>query len=114
MRVKAESPQPPPWMFLRQLSLPSTSRGLKRSTASGFPSAFQSYTPNTHCIPSHSYGTIVLTEAGEIAVVYGHESQKWSLPKGHGQGSHETPHEAAIRETLEEVGLDLAGKKPVD
>ena len=79
----------------------------------GFPKAFQTYVPKSHCVPTQSYGAIVITEDGEVAVVHGKNSKKWSLPKGHGL-STETPLQAAVRELKEETGIDMRGVKPND
>ena len=73
-----------------------------------FPRAFRSYVPRTHCINSLVYGVILLNFLGEIAIVRGRKSGKWSLPKGHGR-LRETPIEASIREMREETGVDLTG-----
>jgi 8-oxo-dGTP pyrophosphatase MutT (NUDIX family) len=86
----------------------------KNKMPSGFPAAFSSYTPDSHCIRDHSYGSILLSPDGEIAIILGRHARVWSLPKGHGRGAAETPLAAAIRETKEEVGVDLSTKKFVD
>ena len=78
-----------------------------------FPKAFQTYVPKSHCVPTQSYGAIVITDDGEVAVVHGRNSKKWSLPKGHGH-STETPLQAAVRELKEETGIDMRGVKADD
>jgi len=78
-----------------------------------FPKAFQTYVPKSHCVATQSYGAILITEDGEVAVVHGKNSRKWSLPKGHGLTS-ETPLQAAVRELKEEAGVDMRGVKPDD
>jgi 8-oxo-dGTP pyrophosphatase MutT (NUDIX family) len=79
----------------------------------GFPRAFQSYIPRSHCIQSHVYGAILLTPDGETVVIRGRQSGKWSFPKGHGS-AYETPLVACVRELKEETGIDLKGIKPND
>jgi ADP-ribose pyrophosphatase YjhB (NUDIX family) len=76
-----------------------------------FPRAFQSYIPRTHCVNTHVYGAVLLTEARETVVVLGRHSGKWSFPKGHGV-SRELPLEACLRELKEETGIDMAGVLP--
>lgn len=76
-----------------------------------FPSAFKSYVPRSHCVTTHSYGVVLLSEDRMIGLVRGRLSRKWSLPKGHGRAT-EKPREAAIREAQEETGLDLSSMKP--
>ena len=79
----------------------------------GFPRAFQSYIPRSHCIQSHVYGAILLTPCGDTVVIRGRQSGKWSFPKGHGS-AQETPLEACVRELREETGIQLKGVKPDD
>lgn len=79
----------------------------------GFPRAFQSYIPRSHCIQSHVYGAILLTPEGETVVIRGRQSGKWSFPKGHGS-NYETPLEACVRELKEETGIDMRGMRPDD
>ena len=75
-----------------------------------FPRAFRSYVPRTHCIDTHVYGAIVLSQDGEVAVVKGRQSGKWSFPKGHGFGN-ESPLDACLRELREETGIELDNPK---
>ena len=77
----------------------------------GFPNAFQSYVPRTHCIDSQTYGAILISPDNEILVVKGRQSEKWGLPKGHGKNG-EKPLNAAIREVGEETGINLEGRRP--
>ena len=77
----------------------------------GFPRAFQTYIPRSHCISSHVYGAIVLTRDREVAVIRGRKTGKWSFPKGHGN-SHELPLDACIRELKEETGINMTGVIP--
>lgn len=79
----------------------------------GFPRAFQSYIPRTHCVDSHVYGAIVVTPDRETVVIRGRQSGKWSFPKGHGVTS-ELPLDACLRELKEETGINLKGVKPDD
>lgn len=79
----------------------------------GFPTAFQSYIPRSHCVSSHVYGVIIVTPERETVVIRGRQSGKWSFPKGHG-ASTENPLEASIRELREETGINLKGRKPDD
>lgn len=79
----------------------------------GFPRAFQTYIPRSHCIGSHVYGAIVLTRDSEVAVIRGRKSGKWSFPKGHGN-PQESPLAASIRELKEETGINMEGVTPDD
>jgi 8-oxo-dGTP pyrophosphatase MutT (NUDIX family) len=79
----------------------------------GFPKAFKSYVPRTHCVDSLVYGIVLLNLFNEVAVVRGRKSMKWSFPKGHGS-TKETPLEASIRELKEETGVDMKGVTPDD
>ena len=77
----------------------------------GFPRAFQSYIPRSHCVDSHVYGAVLITPMRETVVIRGRQSGKWSFPKGHGN-TNELPLEACIRELKEETGIDLKGVRP--
>jgi len=77
----------------------------------GFPRAFQTYIPRSHCVSSHVYGAILVTRDREVAVIRGRATGKWSFPKGHGN-SHELPLEACIRELKEETGINMIGVTP--
>ena len=79
----------------------------------GFPRAFQSYIPRSHCVGSHVYGAILVSPDRETVVIRGRQSGKWSFPKGHGH-STELPLEACVRELKEETGINLKGSKPDD
>lgn len=67
------------------------------------PSAFQSYKPRHMKV----YGTIIINNLGEVLLVRGRLSQKWSFPKGHCK-LRETDLECAQRELFEETGLVLS------
>ena len=67
---------------------------------SKMPQAFQSYKPRHMKV----YGTILINNLGEVLLVRGRLSKKWSFPKGHCKNS-ETDIECAKRELLEETGL---------
>lgn len=106
-----------PWFSTRSMVFLSKMMPANQlKMGSGFPAAFSSYTPDSHCLRDHSYGSILLSSCGggEIAVILGRHARVWSLPKGHGRGAAETPLAAAIRETQEEVGVDLSTKKFID
>ena len=79
----------------------------------GFPRAFQSYIPRSHCVGSHVYGAVLITPMRETVVIRGRQSGKWSFPKGHGT-SNELPLEACLRELKEETGINLKGVVPND
>lgn len=78
-----------------------------------FPNAFQSYVPRSHCVNTHVYGAVLISEDHETVVIRGRQSGKWSFPKGHGNVS-ELPLQACVRELREETGIDLKGVKPDD
>lgn len=69
---------------------------------SSMPQAFQSYKPRHMKV----YGTIVINNFGEILLVHGRLSKKWSFPKGHCK-DRETDLSCALRELHEETGLTL-------
>ena len=52
-----------------------------------------------------------MSPANRVLLVKGRRSGKWSFPKGHKNGS-ETYMACALRETIEETGIDLTGMKP--
>jgi 8-oxo-dGTP pyrophosphatase MutT (NUDIX family) len=58
------------------------------------------------------YGCILINNFGEVLLVKGRLSKKWSFPKGHKQGG-ESYLDCAVRETLEETGVDLRSEVPV-
>jgi 8-oxo-dGTP pyrophosphatase MutT (NUDIX family) len=66
------------------------------------PSAFQSYKPRHMKV----YGCIIINNVGEVLLVRGRISKKWSFPKGHCK-TRETDLECAKRELFEETGLTL-------
>ena len=69
------------------------------------PSAFQSYKPRHMKV----YGCIIVNNEGEVLLVHGRLSKKWSFPKGHCKRG-ETDLETAERELREETGLELKEK----
>ncbi len=54
-----------------------------------------------------SCGVVVLNETGELLLCHVTGQRHWDLPKG-GINAGESPCEAALRETSEETGLQLA------
>jgi len=50
------------------------------------------------------FGTICINNSGEVLLVRGRRSQKWSFPKGHCKAD-ETDIQCALRELKEETGL---------
>ncbi len=65
------------------------------------PSCFQSYKP-THM---KVYGAICINKKGEILLVRGKKTGKWSIPKGH-KKSYESALECSARELKEETNVD--------
>lgn len=59
--------------------------------------------------PKHlsSAGILLENEAGELLVVKANYKEYWTVPGGIIE-AHETPRQAAVRETAEEVGLQLS------
>jgi len=54
------------------------------------------------------FGSICVNDNGEVLLVHGRRSQKWSFPKGHCK-TGETDLQCAQRELKEETGLVLEG-----
>ncbi len=54
-----------------------------------------------------SCGILILSEQQELLLCHVTGQDHWDLPKG-GAHAHESPLQAALRETREETGLDLA------
>jgi mRNA-decapping enzyme subunit 2 len=52
------------------------------------------------------FGAICVNSCGEVLLVRGRRSGKWSFPKGHCQGD-ENDLECALRELKEETGVDI-------
>jgi len=75
---------------------------LWKQSVSNMPTAFKSYTPRHMKV----YGTILINNFGEVLLVRGRVSKKWSFPKGHCK-SGESDLQCATRELLEETGLSL-------
>lgn len=72
---------------------------------STMPMAFQSYKPRFMKV----FGAICVNEKGEVLLVHGRQSKKWSFPKGHCHDG-ETDLQCALRELREETGIQLEGK----
>lgn len=66
------------------------------------PAAFQSYKPRIMQV----FGAICLDSQGNVLLVKGRKSQKWSFPKGHCKKG-EKDIECARRELLEETGIQV-------
>ncbi len=56
--------------------------------------------------PLKVYGSICVNGRGEVLLVHGHKSKKWSFPKGHIEKTDEDGLACARRELKEETGLD--------
>jgi len=76
------------------------------SSMSSMPPAFQTYKPRFMKV----FGAICVNTFGEVLLVRGKRSGKWSFPKGHCKG-FENDLECALRELKEETGLDLCEAK---
>lgn len=57
-------------------------------------------------------GAIIMDKDENVLLIQQAKNRSWSLPKG-SLKEGETKYEAAIRETLEETGLDLSHEKPI-
>jgi len=64
------------------------------------PLAFHSYKPRNKRV----FGCICLDGKGNVLLVKGRQSKKWSFPKGHCEGK-ESDLDCARRELLEETGI---------
>jgi 8-oxo-dGTP pyrophosphatase MutT (NUDIX family) len=73
-----------------------------------FPAPFQCYKPGHHKV----YGSVLMSTTNRLLLVKGRRTGKWSFPKGHKLRS-EGYLECAMRETAEETGLDLRGRRPI-
>ena len=60
-----------------------------------------------------SCGIVILTVQRELLLCHVTGQDHWDLPKG-GMHADESPRQAALRETREETGLDLAGDVLLD
>lgn len=57
-------------------------------------------------VPMTVYGAICLDSFGNVLLVKGRRSNKWSFPKGHSE-CDEPPVDCALRELFEETGVRL-------
>jgi len=73
---------------------------MRTNATNVMPQAFQSYKPRHMQV----YGSILINNLGEVLLVFGRLSKKWSFPKGHCKPK-ETDIECAKRELVEETGL---------
>ena len=76
-----------------------------KTNMSRMPHAFQSYKPRFMKV----FGAICVNSKGEVLLVHGRKSKKWSFAKGHCHDG-ETDLQCALRELNEETGLELEGK----
>lgn len=60
-------------------------------------------------VPMTVYGAICLDSFGNVLLVKGRRSQKWSFPKGH-SNCGELPEECAKRELYEETGVRVSSE----
>lgn len=67
--------------------------------------AFRHYKPRSRKV----FGVVAISPFKRILLVKGRCSGKWSFPKGH-LNSNETGKECALRECLEETGINMVGK----
>ena len=72
----------------------------KMSAVSTMPAAFNSYKPRHMKV----YGAICVDSNGNVLLVRGRRSQKWSFPKGHCK-FNESDIDCARRELKEETGI---------
>jgi len=56
------------------------------------------------------FGVICVNNCGNVLLVRGRKSRKWSFPKGHCK-QDENDLECALRELREETGLDITNQK---
>jgi ADP-ribose pyrophosphatase YjhB (NUDIX family) len=85
--------------------MPFNFEQMSSATPSGMPAAFNSYKPRHMKV----YGAICVDSNGNVLLVRGRRSQKWSFPKGHCKHT-ETDLECARRELKEETGIDAPAK----
>src|SRR5438067_9191807 len=64
-------------------------------------------------MPRKSCGVVLLNDAGEVFLAHATGTTHWDIPKG-GPEDGETPLDTALRETKEEIGIDLEGQQLLD
>lgn len=87
--------------------LTAMSEAVDQPPAVVFPAPFHCYKPATHKV----FGAVCMTTDNRVLVVKGRRSGKWSFPKGH-KLPRETYLQCALRETMEETGVDLSEVRP--
>ncbi len=60
-----------------------------------------------HIIPQHFTASAVVLAADHVLLIHHKKIGAWLPPGGHLE-PHEMPHEAAVRETLEETGVEVS------
>ncbi|MGF6755190.1 NUDIX hydrolase [Paraburkholderia sp. GAS334] len=57
-----------------------------------------------------SCGVVLLDADGRVLLAHATETSHWDIPKGHGEEG-EAPHVTALREMVEETGIELAPER---
>lgn len=73
-----------------------------------FPVSFACYRPASHTV----CGSVCISPTNRILLVKGAKTGKWSFPKGK-KKTGELYVDCAIRETYEETGISLQGRRPM-
>ncbi|MPV56091.1 NUDIX hydrolase [Burkholderia sp. HI2761] len=60
-----------------------------------------------------SCGVVILDAAGRVFLAHATDTTHWDIPKGQGEPG-ETPADAALRELLEETGIEFAPARLLD